>query len=629
MHARHLPILLFCALLTVAFDAIAVDSPVVYKGEDSSIELTVVGTYRAGVYDKNAAEISAYDPTTKRLFVTNDAQDTLDVLDVSKPTEPALLFQIDVSNVTITLPANGPKVLGSPNSVAVSNGLVAVAIEARDVDAENTKTNPGAVGLLNTNIPAPQDSNTKLSLDDIALEVVQVGVTPDMVTFTPDGQRILAANEGEPNEEYTIDPEGSISIIELPNDIQDLDQGHVIKADFKAFNDADLDPRIRIFGPGATVAQDVEPEYIAVSKDSQTAWITLQENNALAILDIEAGEIRNILPLGVKDFSAPSGDDCAPGEDRFLCDDSRGNQLDASNEDGSINIRNWPVFGLFQPDAIAAYQAEDGQTYLVTVNEGDERDYDGFDEDARVGDLALDANAFPDYDTEALQDSTNLGRLRVTNQDGVTDSQCLEEGAQTPCEYKELFTFGGRSFSIWSSNAQLKFDSGDDFEQITATALSADRDIADASNSNFNATNDDNGFDGRSDDKGPEPEGVTVGTIDGRSYAFMVLERVSGVMVYDVTDPKDPRFELYFNNRSFAVEPDEACKEEDGGVPLSAECTSLGDLGPESALFIPEVEAPKSPNPGKPGETDSAPLLSVTNETSGTTTLYRIDLIRR
>ena len=623
MYAKKMWMLLISSLLILAFDAIAVDSPIIYRGKNSSIDLTVVGTYRAEIYDDNAAEISAYDPVTQWLFVTNDAQDTLDVLDISKPTEPTLLFQIDVSNVTPTLPANGPKLLGSPNSVAVSKGLVAVAIEARDVDDENTKTDRGAVGIFNTNIPVPQDSTVLLPLDDIALEIVQVGAMPDMVTFTPNGQRILVANEGEPNEEYTIDPEGSVSIIVAPRGTR---KATVTNVGFQSFNSRKEDLKaqgVRIYGPGASVAQDLEPEFIAVSNNNRTAWVTLEENNALAIIDIEAGKVRDILPLGVKDYSAPRGDDCPPGEDRSPCDGSRGNMLDASNEDDRINIRNWSLFGLFQSDAIASYRAKDGQTYLVTANEGDARDYAGFNEVVMVKDLKLDENAFPEAET--LQEDQNLGGLRVTNQEGITDPKCLEEDAQEACEYKELFTYGARSFSIWSSHGQLVFDSGDDFEQIMATALSEDRHNANESNSNFNANHDANDFDNRSDDKGPEPEGVTVGTIDGRSYAFIVLERDSGMMVYDITDPNDPHFELYINNRSFAIEPDAVCNEGDGGDPESAECKAVGDLGPESVLFIPKAKSPKSPNPNKPGKADKAPLLSVTNEISGTTTLYRID----
>lgn len=625
MNTRKTGLLLTSVLFVFAFDAIAVDSPIIYRSNNPSIDLTVVGTYRSGIYNNNAAEISAYDPLTRRLFVTNDAQDTLDVVDISKPTEPVLLFQIDVSNVTLTLPTTGHILPGSPNSVAVSKGLVAVAIEARDVDDENTKTNRGAVGIFNANISAPQVSTGLLTLDDIAVEIVQVGAVPDMITFTPDGEKILVANEGEPNDEYTIDPEGSISIIKVPRGIT---KATVTDVGFKSFNSHKQSLRsqgVRIYGPGSSVAQDLEPEFITVSNDNSTAWVTLQENNALAIIDIKAGKVQEIVPLGVKDYRTPRGDDCPPGEDRFPCDGSRGNMLDASNQDDTINIRNWPLFGMFQPDAIASYQAMDGRTYLVTANEGDARDYASLSEAVRIKDLTLEENVFPEAKT--LQKDQNLGRLQVTNQEGVTDQNCLEKNAQEACVYKALFTFGTRSFSIWSSHGQLVFDSGDDFEQIIAAALSADRQHANASNSKFNANHDANNFDNRSDDKGPEPEGVTVGTIDGRNYAFIVLERDSGMMVYDITDPNNPNFELYINNRRFSVEPDAVCNENNGGDPKSAECKAVGDLGPESILFIPKAESPNSPNPNKPGRIDQAPLLSVTNEISGTTTLYRVDRI--
>jgi hypothetical protein len=201
---------------------------------------------------------------------------------------------------------------------------------------------------------------------------VEVGALPDMLVFTPDGKRVLVANEGEPNDAYDVDPEGSVSIIDLPNDITKLTQANVRTATFDKFNDAELDPSIRIFGPGATVAQDLEPEYITVSKDSKTAWVALQENNAIAVLDIDSGEFTALRGLGFKDHRLP------------------GNELDVSDRDKQINITNWPVFGIYQPDAIASYDYQ-GRTYIVTANEGDARDYDGFSEEFRVKDLMLDA----------------------------------------------------------------------------------------------------------------------------------------------------------------------------------------------------------------------------------------------
>ncbi|MCA9957257.1 MAG: hypothetical protein KC434_21160, partial [Anaerolineales bacterium] len=203
---------------------------------------------------------------------------------------------------------------------------------------------------------------------------------------------------------------------------------------FTAFNGAALDPSVRIFGPNSTVAQAVEPEYIAVSADSSTAWVTLQENNAVAVIDINAGMVTGIVGLGFKDHALAE------------------NPLDASNEDGpggagAINIANWPVYGMYLPDSIATYEAG-GSVYLVTANEGDSRDYDGFSEEERVKDLTLDPTAFPFSDT--LQLDENLGRLKVTNTLGDTDS----DG-----DYDELYAFGARSFTIWDANGNLVWDS--------------------------------------------------------------------------------------------------------------------------------------------------------------------------
>ncbi len=499
-----------------------------------SITLSPIGTFETGVFDESAAEITAYDPVSQRLFVVNANSSSIDVLDLSDPSNPSQAFAIDASLFG-----------GVANSVDVSNGIVAVAI-----GAENDQ-DPGQVVFFDT--------------DGNFLNSVTVGALPDMLTFTPDGTRVLVANEGEPSEDYLVDPEGSVSIIDLSNGILNLS---VTTADFSAFND-DIEELqaagVRIFGPGATVAQDLEPEFIATSSDSTTAYVALQENNALAVLDIEAGEITDILPLGFKDHSDPA------------------NPLDASNEDGVIRITNYPnLFGMFQPDAIETFEIA-GETFIITANEGDSRDYDGFSEEARVADLDLDPEAFPN--AANLQDDAVLGRLQVTTTLGDADGDGL---------YEELYTFGGRSFSIWrptEDGLELVFDSGDQLEQITANLLPEQ----------FNSTNDDNdSFDNRSDDKGPEPEGVTTGVIDGRTYAFIGLERIGGIMVYDVSNPSSPEFVQYINNRDFTGDP---------------EAGTAGDLAPEGLTFIAAADSPT-------GE----PLLVVANEVSGTTTVFAIDV---
>ena len=487
--------------------------------------LEVQGRFETRIFDESASEISAFDSATQRAFVTNGFDVSVDIIDFSNPAEPTRLQQIDFSP------------FGSGvNSIALFEGLIAVAVEATDGQA------PGQIFFLDT------DGN-------IQGEPVTVGVLPDMLTFTPDGSRILVANEGEPNEEYTVDPEGSVSII-------DVETREVTNATFTDFNDQIDELReagVRIFGPNATVAQDLEPEYITVSADSTTAYVALQENNAIAVLDIAAGTVTDILPLGFKDRSQVP--------------------LDASNEDGEINLDTYPnLFGMYQPDAIATYEAN-GQTYIVTANEGDSRDYDGFSEEISVGELTLDTTAFPN--AAELQLPENLGNLLVTNTLGDTDG----DG-----EYEELYAYGGRSFSIWQpgeNGLNLVFDSGDQFERITSARFP----------DFFNASNTNNEFDNRSDDKGPEPEAITIGEIDGKTYAFIGLERIGGVMTYDITDPTQPQFVEYLNPRNFEVDP------EAGTLAGTVE-----DLGPEGITFV--------------GGDD--PKLIVTNEVSGTTTAYSI-----
>ncbi|MBE9197409.1 choice-of-anchor I family protein, partial [Synechocystis sp. LEGE 06083] len=413
---------------------------------------------------------------------------------------------------------------------------------------------------------------------------VLVGFLPDMVTFSPDGTKVLTANEGEPNEGYTVDPVGSVSIVDITGGFTNL---VAQTATFDSFNAQKADllaAGVRLFGQifdengnfvrNSTVAEDLEPEYIAFNGEGTKAWVTLQENNAIAVVDIASATVEAILPLGFKDHSLP------------------GNGLDASDRDGGINIQNWPIFGMYMPDSIASFTVG-GQTYYITANEGDARNrpsdddifpspFDGegdiFLEEARVKDLILDPTAFPN--AAELQADANLGRLTVTTKFGDIDG----DG-----DFDELYVFGARSFSIWDSNGNLVYDSGEDFERIVAESIP----------DFFNASNSNNSFDNRSDNKGPEPEGVTVGTIDGRTYAFVGLERIGGVMVYDVTNPQVPEFIQYINPRDFTVDPE----------------SNLTDSGPEGLIFI---DAADSPN-GKP-------LLVVSNEVSQTTAIFEVNV---
>ena len=489
-----------------------------------AITLEEIGGFPGG--GLGAAEITAFDHVSRRLFVVNGALGTADVLDVKDPSNP-----VKVGTISVTQFGSGA------NSVAAENGVVALAVQA------HTKTDPGTVAFYRA---------TTLEL----ISSVTVGALPDMVTFSPSGKELLVANEGEPNDDYTVDPEGSVSII----DVHDINHPTVRTAGLGAYIGQEASLRaagVRIFGPGANAARDLEPEYIAVSPDGATAYVALQENNALALVNIATATVTGIVPLGYKNHLTP------------------GQGLDPSDRDGAALIGRWPVFGMYMPDGIAAYQSG-GQTYIVTANEGDARDYDGFAEEERAGDLplsaALDARCGPP--PARCSDDDKLGRLTVTTTLGLNP----ETG-----EYDELYVFGARSFSIWTPAGQRVWDSGEEFERRTMNVAQA----------NFNASHDNNGFDNRSDNKGPEPEGITLGRLGAKTFAFIGLERIGGVMVYDVTNPFAPSFVTYANTRS----------------------GNSGDRGPEGLAFVP---ANRSPN--------QQPLLIVGNEISGTTTIFRINL---
>jgi len=514
--------------------------PAVYAqqfGADPELSIRLIGEYHTGIFDEGGAEIAAFDAATSQLFVTNAEENSVDIIDISNPAQP---FKVS----SINLSAFGDGV----NSVAVRDGIVAVAVQSDPV------TDPGRVVFFDT--------------DGITTGMITVGALPDMLTFTPDGAAILVANEGEPNEEYTVDPEGSISIIDISGGVE---TATVATAGFTAFDankDALIAEGIRIFGPGASVSQDLEPEFITISADGTTAFATLQENNALAIVDIASATVTDIVPFGLKDHS------------------QAGNELDASNRDDSITITNWPVFGMYQPDAIASFSPNGTTTYLITANEGDARDYDGFSEETRVEDLPLDASVFTDG---TLQNEENLGRLKTTT--ALADTNAAGE-------YQTLFSYGGRSFSIWQSDGTQVYDSGSNLETRLADFLP----------DNFNSTNSENdSFDNRSDDKGPEPEAVTVAQYAGKFYAFIGLERVGGVAVYDVTTPTNPEFVTYVNSRNFDVPFDEDLN----NTPEILK--QVTESGPESIVFIEASESPSG-----------APLMVVSNEVTGSVTVYQV-----
>ncbi|MGG3804175.1 choice-of-anchor I family protein [Metabacillus fastidiosus] len=515
---------------------------------DASLPIELVGRYTSGApISAGGTEIVAYDKKTKHAFSVNGDQKSIDIIDLSilKKGEkvipkvkqiPLSSFGVEASDVT---------------SVAIhpDGGYIAIAAPAKN------KTDDGHVIFMTTG--------------GEYIAHVKAGALPDMLTFTPDGKKVLVANEGEPSDDYKVNPEGSVSIIDISKGVKNIKNSSVTTV---RFDEKAVDKDVRKIQQKNSYAVELEPEYIVTNKDGKYAYIALQENNAVAKLDIEKKKFTKVKSLGYKDFSVND------------------NQLDASDKDGKINIQNWPVLSMYMPDGMASYEVK-GKTYILTANEGDAQDYKGFSEEARVEDLVnsykLNAKLYKGFSQEQLDKMVKdglfkkeqLGRLKTT-----TASPKNKDG-----KYEAIYGYGARSFSIWDANSlKLTYDSGSDFEKITAEAVP----------NHFNANNTEDELDSRSDDKGPEPESVIVGNVKGKNYAFIGLERTGGIMVYDVTNPEKPRFNTYISSRTF------------NGGKVTA---SSNDVAPEGLTFIPASDSPTGQD-----------LLLAAHEVTGTIAVYSL-----
>lgn len=469
--------------------------------------------------DGGVAEIVKYNKYNQTMYLVSGKTQSVHIVNLNNVNSNSNTTL--EATKTVTLESIGINDAGDITSVDVSpdGKEIAIAIQHKDYDKN---------GYI-----ARFDANGQL------INIHEAGIQPDMITYSPDGSLILTANEGEPRQGYeagTVDPKGSITALDT-NTNQSYD------IDFTAFDSAES--RAALVADNVIIKKDTapsvdfEPEYITISNDSLTAYVTLQEANSIATIDLTTKQVTRVDSLGFKDYS--SGD----------------NKVDLYKKDDAINITNTDEFlGIYMPDGISSYEV-DGKTYLLTANEGDSREWGDY---------------INEVEEKYGESESKIVTLNTDDYDGFDD-------------LSKKYLFGGRSFSIIdASTMTMVSDSNGEFEEITAKLLPE----------YFNCSNDDISFEDRSGKKGPEPEDIKTMIIDGKVMAFIGLERIGGVMMYDVSDPTNPTYVDYLNLRDFSDD-------------------ISGSVSPEGLCTVSAKDSPTN-----------KPMLIIANEVSGDVNVVKV-----
>ena len=509
---------------------------------NASLDLTQEARYDAGMTnaDGGVMEIVDYNTVTGWAYAVNGQTGNFTAIAVKDMADSENVDLLDGNDIDVKsiVEANCEGfTYGDMTSVAVSADGTKLAAA---VQAEGYADN-GRVAVFTCN------ADGTLTFE----QAYETGVQPDMVTFTPDDSRILTANEGEPREGYAdgaVDPAGSVTVITVAD-------GTAVNVDFTAYDSNE--ERQKLIDAGIVMkkdtipSEDLEPEYIAAGND--TAYVTLQEANAIAVIYLGSLKVTGIYSAGYEDYSTTA--------------------VDIDKKDEAYNPAVYESLrGIRMPDGVALYSV-DGVDYIVTANEGDSREWGDY--------LNEDERDFGDGQTSPT------GKITAENS-GLTGKVVFFDSS----DYDGLdsgldYVFGGRSFTVFradESGLTEIYDSGSDFEAKTAEYIPE----------NFNCSNDDKSLDDRSGKKGPESESITVGTVGERTYAFIGLERVGGVMVYDITDPAETVYVNYINSRDFSED-------------------IAGDDSPEGLCFIPAADS-----------ADGNAYLLAACEVSGTVAAYEL-----
>lgn len=503
---------------------------------------------------EGGAEIPTYHPASKRLFATNGARNTVDVYDLSNPEKPVRINRVDLKN------------FGSDvTSVAAGRDVVVAAVHKAETFSAN-----GVPSLPNGVLVVMDLDGKVISSPDLK------GVLPDAVTFTPSGTQALVAIEGQPvcakddpattiNEstDYlkAVDPLGGVSIVDL-SDPRNPDVSFV---GFKGFTVSELRAKgLALSSVVNDASKDLEPEYI-VALDEMKAYVTIQEANGIGVLDLQSQawiDVRRAF------------------ESKLV-----GTPIDTSDRDSGRGPRSYAnVVGASQPDAIAGFKIGSGH-YLVTANEGDAREYSCLNDDLRASSLKVDSRRFQDWKTWSA--NSELGRSKVNPNAGDRDG----DG-----DIDTIHLRGARSMTIYRNGAVL-WDSGKLLEEIQTSAFGVQNINGSHSLSTDKSTVNYLPQD-RSDDKGSEPEGIAVGIVGDARVAVLGLERMSALVVFDISNLRAPSLIKWIQM-----------------MPVTSTPVSQATAwSPEGVVFVP---AEKSPN-GKA-------LFITSFELSGSLTIHQIE----
>ena len=520
-----------------------------YENGNSALDITMKAHYASGSFnvDGGVMEIVAYSKANGFAYAVNGQDGVLAAIDITAGK--------DLSSEDIDVKAminDTDFIYGDMTSVAISPDGSMLALALQDADYEED----GRIALFSCNADGSLDIRN----------VYKAGVQPDMVTFSPDGKYVLTADEGEPREGYSEDdPEGSVTVVSIADGLSAV-------IGFEAFDNAlarkSLADSGIVLQKGTEPSEDFEPEYIVVSGNN--AYITLQEANAVAVLDLGKMIFTGIYSIGYEDYSKVP--------------------VDIDKKDDAYSPKTYGTLrGVRMPDAIACFSV-DGRDYIVTANEGDAREWGDY--------LNEDERDFGDGDTSPTgsitQENSGLeGKVVFLSS---SDYDGLEDGID--------YLYGGRTMTIFrvaENGLEEVFTTADDAERITYSYIPE----------YYNASNDNAVVDDRSGKKGPEAEAVTVGNVDGRIYAFLALERTGGIMVYDVTDPENSEYVNYINTRDFETVVPGSEVYEDGELD---KWVTGGDVAPEGLAFVSAEDSPS-------GEA----LLIAAFEVSGTVAVYGLE----